>query len=982
MHWLIRPPRYAIVAAVCLVVYTLVGFFLLPYIIKAYVVPRVAEQLHRPVSVADVEVNPFALSLRVTGFDIREVDQSPVIGFEEFFINLQAISLFHQAYVFDSIRLVLPYVSAKVSKEGRLNLLDLLPPDKEPKPSAPPPEEKAPSPIPAIEIRDLEIAQGVIEFRDDSKPTPYALDIVPIHIALKNFYTRPGGEDKYVFTAELGKGETLDWEGTISLEPIRSEGILSLSGVKLATLWHYVRDQYKFDLTAGTLQAKGRYRFDTATSPPELRVFDTGVHLSDIRLDEKEKADPFKVIPTLDVEGLDLDVRGRKVTIESVTMADGMDRVWINPDKSLNFASIFNPVKTNSTAEPARSSPSSASTVSGEQGGSWTILIRDAHLTNHTIHFEDRSLPTPMRADITSLSAGTHDFVFPFKGPMPLTAELNLNGTGVVRADGQIVVKPFQVDMKVGLKNITLHPFQPYLDPFSRISIESGLLDQEGQVHLAVEHPRAPLLTYQGNLAVNTLAIADRDQEDKVASLKRFTLNTLHLTVDPTSVSIHEVGLVEPAVHLVRQSDGEWNLAKLRSSQPSSTDQSPAPAPKSKSAPVPVTIGTVKLLKAAATFRDESIQPPVNTSISDFTGTIKGLSSKQIARADVDLTGRVDRVAPLRIAGTINPLSEDTFTDLVVTFDNLDLTTGGPYFRKYVGYELSKGKLSFNIEYKVSQKLLEAENKVVVDQLTFGEKTNSPDATSVPVPLVVALLQDRKGRIDVDLPIRGDLNNPDFKYGRVLLETLGNLLTKMAASPFALVGKLIPGGGSGEELQFFEFEPGSVVLTAADLKDAETLITVLRERPGLRLEITGTADPVHDRQGLRLQQLKAQLLATWQQGRGSPKDSDMPVAEEERLIKERFKEQQGQEVGIATTSKQDGAPKSLTVEDMRQQLAESIPIDEASLRSLAEERAKQMRDQLAGEGKLAEERVFLTEVDLTASGHEKVRSRLNITAGS
>lgn len=984
MHWLIRPPRYAIVAAVCLVVYSLAGFSLLPYIIKAHVIPRVAEQLHRPVSVADVEVNPFALSLRVTGFDIREVDQSPVLGFEEFFINLQLSSIIHRAYVFDSIRLVLPFVAVKVSKEGRLNLLDLVPPGNDSQPTAPSKEEKAPSQIPAIQIRDLEIAQGIVEFRDESKPKPYALEIVPIHIALTNFSTRPGGYNSYAFTAELGEGETLEWEGTIFLEPIRSEGVLSLSGVKLATLWHYVRDQYNFDLAAGMLQAKGRYRFDTATSPPELRIFDTGIHLSDIRLDEKGEADPFKVIPTLDVEGLDLDVRGRKVTIQSVTTADGMDRVWINPDKSLNIASIFNPVKTTSTAEPSRSSPSSASAVSGEQGGSWTILIRDAHLTNHTIHFEDRSLPTPMRADITSLTAGTHDFVFPFKGPIPLTAELNLNGTGIVRADGQIVVNPFQLDMKVGLKNIKLQPFQPYLDAFSRISIVSGLLDQDGQVHIAVEHPRAPFLTYRGNLGVNTLAIADRDQKDKVASMKRFTLNTIHLTVDPTSVSIHEVGLEEPAVHLVRQSDGGLNLAKLKSAEPSPapTDQKPPPTEKSKSAPVPVTIGAVKLLKAAATFRDEAIQPPVNTGISDFTGTIKGLSSKQIARADVDLTGRLDHVAPLKIAGTINPLSEDAFTDLAITFDNVDLTTGGPYFRKYVGYELSKGKFSFDVKYKVSQKLLEAENKVVVDQLTFGEKTNSPDATSVPVPLVVALLQDRKGRIEVDLPIRGDLKDPDFKYGKVLLSTLGNLLTKMAASPFALVGKLIPGGGSGEELQFFEFEAGSATPAASELKKAETLTTALRERPGLRLEITGTADPVHDRQGLRLQKLKAQLLATWQQGGGSPKDIDIPVVEEELLIKKRFNQQQSQQAGVAKTPKPDGAPKPLTVEEMRQQLAESIPIDEASLRSLAEQRAKQMRDQLAGEGKLAEERVFLTEVDLTASGYEKVRSRLNITAGS
>jgi hypothetical protein len=466
--------------------------------------------------------------------------------------------------------------------------------------------------------------------------------------------------------------------------------------------------------------------------------------------------------------------------------------------------------------------------------------------------------------------------------------------------------------------------------------------------------------------------------------MKRFSLNTIRLTVDPTSLSIREVGLQEPAVHLVIQSDGGLNLEKLKSSEPSAApaEQKPPPAEKSKSAPVPVTIGTVKLLKAAATFRDETVQPPVDTGISDFTGTIKGLSSKQVARADVDLAGRVDRVAPLKIVGTINPLSEDAFTDLAITFQNLDLTAEGPYSRKYVGYELSKGKLSFDLKYKVSQKSLEAENKVLVDQLTFGEKTNSPDATSIPVPFVVALLQDRQGRIEIDLPIRGDLNDPDFKYGRVLLSTLGNILMKVAASPFSLLGTLVPGGGSGEELQFFEFEPGSTSLAATELKKAEALIKALQERPGLRLEITGTADPVLDRQALRLQKLKTQLKTKWQQERALPKDADFPADEEERMIKERFEQEHVQPTGAVPAPKPDVATKPPTVEEMRQQLAASIPVDDASLRSLADERAKQMRGQLAGEGKLADERVFLTEVNVTASGYEKIRSRLNITAGS
>ena len=979
MRWLIRPPRLVILAAVCLLVYTLVGFFLLPYIIKAHVIPIVAQQLQRPVSVADVEVNPFALSIRLTGFEIREVDQTPVIGFEEFFFNFQTISLIRQAYVFDSIRLVLPFVSAKVSKEGRLNLLDLLPPNKEPQPAAPPKVEKTPSQVPAVEIREFEIAQGVVEFRDDSKPKPYALDIVPIHIALKNFYTKPGGDNSYAFTAELGKGETLAWEGTISLEPIRSSGKFVLSGVKLPSLWKYVQDRFRFTITDGVLTADAAYTLDTGADPLVVQIARANTQIENLKITEEDGLDPVIVIPAVKVDGVDFDLAKQDLTVANVAIEQASWTTWLNPDGAVNYQELFAPGTSSATTTPAASA-----SLPRKEEKPWTVLLKQISLKDHAVDFEDRSLQTPARVKIASLTAETHDVRIPLKDPLPLSVEMQINETGQIRVTGSVAPNPFQADLTLGLKDIAIRPFQPYFEKFARIDVLSGAVNVDGNLHLADQHPRGPLLSYDGNANVTGLVIADLDQENEVASMKRFSLNTVHLTVAPTSLSIREVGLQEPAVNLVVQSDGGLNLAKLKSSEPSPapTDQKPAPTEKSKRAPVPVTIGTVKLLKAAATFRDETVQPPVNTGISDFTGTIKGLSSKELARADVDLAGLVDRVAPLKIVGTINPLSEDAFTDLAITFKNLDLTAEGPYSRKYVGYELSKGKLSFDLKYKVSQKSLEAENKVLVDQLTFGGKTDSPDATSIPVPFVVALLQDRQGRIEIDLPIRGDLNDPDFRYGRVLLSTLGNLLTKLAASPFALLGKLVPGGGSGEELQFFEFEPGSTSLAATDLKKTEALITALQERPGLRLEITGTADPVRDRQALRLQKLKAQLLAAWQQERASPKDMDLPAAEEERLIKERFKQQQGQQAGTVPAPKPDVAPKPPTVEEMRQQLAGSIPVDEASLRILADERAKQMRGQLAGEGKLADERVFLTEVDVTASAYEKVRSRLNITAGS
>jgi uncharacterized protein involved in outer membrane biogenesis len=252
MRWLLRPSRLLVIILGLFIAYALIGFFFLPYVIKAFVLPAVSERLQRPVLVKEVELNPFALSLRVTGFEIQEADQSALLGFDEFFINFEASSLIRQAYVFDTIRLTFPYVSAKVSREGRLNLVDLIPVVEQPKePTTPPDKQQAQ--IPAVEIGDFEIDQGAVEFRDESKPKPFSLDIVPIHIALKNFHTRPGGENTYAFAAELGKGEALAWEGTLSVEPIRSSGKLSLSGVKVRTLWQYLRDRFQFDLTDGVV---------------------------------------------------------------------------------------------------------------------------------------------------------------------------------------------------------------------------------------------------------------------------------------------------------------------------------------------------------------------------------------------------------------------------------------------------------------------------------------------------------------------------------------------------------------------------------------------------------------------------------------------------------------------------------------------------------------------------------------------------------
>src|SRR5215813_13191549 len=989
MRRFFRPIPLIVSALVVLCVYTLVGFFLVPYIIKAYVLPKVSEQLRRPVLVKEVEFNPFVLSLKLTEFEIQEPDTTPILGFQEFFINFQTSSIFRMAYTFDEIRFSIPFVALKVKKDGHVNLKELAQPgdqaarpqvDQAASPQAEqtsPQAEKGsdqPARLPAIQIGRFEIQQGVVEFRDESKPKPFSVDIVPINLVLKNFHTKPGGDNAYAFTAELGKNQVLDWKGIVSLEPIHSEGTLSLSGVRLARLFQYVQDRFNFDIPTGTIQVNGKYRFDAATSPMDVEVSDASLHFADIGLAEKGDSTPVISVPTLNLDGIHIDLRARNVSIASIAMSDATNHVWRNSDGSVNLQELLTPVNVQSGDGESAASPKA--TASSASEAPWTVSINQAGITNHTIHFEDRSLALPMRTDVTNLSAKTHDVHFPFKGPIPLTVDYKLNETGAVSIEGQIVPKPFQLDMALALGNIAIQPFQPYLEQFARIAVDSGAIDLDGKLHLAVEHPKEPLMTFQGNLGVKSLAIADRDRGAPVASWKQFLLREVTVAVDPTSVTIEEVGLNQPTVHLAIDHDGVMNVKNLLVTN----TKKPASQPK-KSPPPSVTIKTVKLLKGAATFQDDSINPPVRTGLYDLTGTVKGLSSKQIAKADVDLSGKIDKVAPLKIIGKINPLTEDAFTDLAIKFDNVDLTTAAPYSGKYAGYPIRKGKLFLDLAYKVTQKQLEAENKVAVDQLTFGEKTDSPDATSLPVPLAVALLKDRQGRIDLDLPIRGDLNDPDFKYGKAVWSTLGNILTKMVASPFSLMGKLVPGGGNGEELQQLAFEPGSTAIPPSEMKKIDVLMKGMEERPGLRLEITGTADPQRDRQAVALQRFQERLQNKWRQKNGGSNVDELPSAEEERLITELFGEWRSQQpVPAQKPDTPDIPSKPPTVEEMRRELVGSIPVEEGALRELARTRAEQVHAQMVGEGKLAEERVFMTDVDLAASDRETVPSRLNITA--
>jgi hypothetical protein len=386
----------------------------------------------------------------------------------------------------------------------------------------------------------------------------------------------------------------------------------------------------------------------------------------------------------------------------------------------------------------------------------------------------------------------------------------------------------------------------------------------------------------------------------------------------------------------------------------------------------------VTIRGGSAHFADFSVQPIVDTGIYGLKGTIKGLSSKEQARADVALEGEVDKYAPVTIAGQVNPLSHDAFTDLNVAFKNVELTTLSPYSTKFAGYPIVKGKLSIDLHYKLDHQQLEANNDVLIDQLTLGDKIDSPDATSLPVKLAIALLKDRHGRINIDLPVKGDLSNPEFEYGKLIWNVLTNLIMKVVTSPFTLMAKLV--GGSSDQLSEVPFPVGSADIPSDKLARLKALAKSLEERPALQLEVSGMADPAADSAALSELKLQNELEALKQEapkkGRKSPSSTDAADTDGFGLLKALYVQKFGR--------LPDQADPQMPVppEQLKERLLHAFPVEEAELRLLAQERGKQIQHFLISEAGIPADRVFLLDAKLNGRAQNgTVTSHLSLTAG-
>ncbi|WJK09056.1 DUF748 domain-containing protein [Pseudomonas fluorescens] len=963
-----------------LALYSLLGFLILPGIALRVVNQQLANYATVPAHLQRIELNPFSLELTLWGLVIGEPGKEQV-GFERLYANLQLDSLWTKALHLSDIELEKSKTEILFAKDGQLNLLGLFKlPASEPTPADP---DAKPFPL---RIDRIQLAGGNLHFVDARPSEPIEFVYDKLDFELKNLSTLPEDNADMTLVAIGPAGGQIDWKGNFSLVPISSEGTLKITDGKMKAFWPYVRDAVPLVLEEGVVSLSTDYKLNLSKET-ELLLSNVAVNIAPFAIKAPDGRQLAK-LERLDVSDTTVDLAKQQVVVGKIRSQKLETWAALEADGQLDWQKLFasQPSKpaAKAAAEP-KSTPAAADSPKPEPTAPskpWQVLLKDVQLRDYKVHLADRSAKPEVTLDVTPLNVDLQNFDSLNGSPFNLRLDTGLGKQGKISADGVVNLAPVTAQLNVKTQDIDLRVAQSYINPFIRLELRSGMLGSDLKVNLKSTDPLA--LSVTGRAQVDQLHTLDTLKTRDFLKWQQVVVEGLNYQ-HGDSLSIDRINLFQPYARFMINDDRTTNIDDLLIPQPADSGAKTAAAkPASNDKPLGIHIGGIAINDGSANFADFSLTPNFATAIQQLNGQIGTIDSRQAKPASVDIKGKVDRYAPVTIKGAVNPFDPMASLDIATSFKRVELTTLTPYSGKFAGYRIRKGRLNLDLHYLITKGQLKAENKVVVEQLQLGEKVDSPDAVSLPLKLAIALLKDVDGKISIELPVTGDLNNPQFSVMPIVWQTLRNLIVKAAAAPFKLIGGLVSGGGS-EDLGTVSFAPGSSDLS----KDAEAALVklsqALKERPALRLEIEGTAAKSSDGPLIAEQRLEREYQYNYYkmlQRRGDK------VPAQASLIQVPDNEKGPLLEGIYRTRLKTQPPaewKDLGKEErtakMRADVIKFWSSSDVLLRQLGQDRASSIKDYLVDKGQLADDRVYFIDANLgEAESDGRVVTQMHLDA--
>ena len=994
------------ILAILYVAYLLAGFYLAPGLIKSQATQWVKTNLNKDLSIGEVRFNPITLSLDANDIAIPGAS-GPMVALGHLRVGFSLLSVFQEAYRFTELRLDRPFVRAVVRPDGSLNLVELVPPSH--------PDS---GPAPALRFDILSVDQGRIAFSDQRLASRPEETLSPITFILRDFHTKANEGGEFSLDARSERNEAFSWRGTLSMAPIASKGRFNIRTLQIDTVAKFLNQSLPVALLAGQTSLTGQYDFAYDAGAIKLDLAAPNIAFSGLSFDGRGVLHGAVAVANIDLgishlgfvsgphgTGLSnfamprLALHG--VTLSGTGAAKGqtvhladlvLDKLALDyPARSIDIGSfslagLDLPVgrEKNGALNLMRflpEQPSQAGAPSAPAGAApWKVQLANATIAETSIHFDDRAVTPAARFDISALAVTANDVGTDQEKPIVLKMTARLNDKADVMAEGSVTPATKAADLRIALANVPIKIGLPYAPKYPALDLRTGDLDLSGA--LTLSGGEKSKVHFSGDASIDNLALYEKADNNLLLGWRN--LRVTGIDYRPERADIARARLSRPAGHIAILPDRSFNFAALMT--PPAAQTAPPAQTASKNA-FAIKLKRLDIDGGSIQFADFSIDPNFQAPIDALQGTITNIGTAPDAIASIDLKGQViDQFSPVTVTGTANLLGYDRNTNIKVAFRNIELPIFNPYSGHYAGYAIAKGKLSTDFTYKIVNRALNADHHVTIDQLEWGNATDSKDRVTWPIRLATALLKDRNGVIDLDVPVAGSLDDPSFHFGPIVWKILGNILEKIVTAPFDLIGSLFSGA---DKAQFVDFAPGSSTLPAGSADSLAALAKALDARPALQLDIPAGPAGKEDAEHLADTRIDALLMAR-EIKRGRPADvaALSPDDRHDRLsdlYETTFKKSPEFPANLtpppadgAKPADQDAQKTANENQWMRGELRKSFLPPNTELAALGSARGTAVRDALLGKSTIDPARVFLTTNETGEDNKDAVRLELKL----
>lgn len=907
----------AAIIALLIALYAAAGYLWAPRLIQDQAQAWTRDKLKQELAIGEVKVDPFRFTVDISGIAIPA--GAPMVRVKDLHVNFAARSIFGESYRFDEIRLVEPEVKAIVQPDGKLNLLALVPPPN-------------PDPFPPVLIADLNVVRGRALLADHSKGNKPETVLTPIGFRLQNLHTTRDEGGGFQLQGRSDADEEFVWKGKVSMAPIASNGGLAIRNLQASSVQKFAGDMLPSELRAGTIDldlgyvasygdAGARLRADlpmlnftgmkvvgrpellranieigrvgikgvrlTADMPPGGEMASTasvsGVAARDMRIiGTGPAAGEGASLKSADIEGIAVTPATSAFSIGAVRLA-GLD-VGTTRDAKGGIGILR-------LVPPAREAKQGAAAAGYPAIGEFS-------LTDAKLRLVDKAVKPVSTWTVAPLTVTARSAEGNMQGPLKVNIAGKLNGATAFSATGEVNPEAPSADMAVKLAGFPVKAGVPYTVDFPALEIVSGTVSADGRVRYSAKD-----MGYRGGVAVDNLQLVETYQRTDLVKWKRLQVEGIDAT--PKKAVVERVRVTEPYSNVTIFPDGTLNFQRLVTFNPQpvvvpAADAAPMPAKKltraerraeaqraeaekqaaaaqaraALAAPVvepaiPVVVKRVDVVGGTMDFADFSLRPNFGAKVQGVNGSLVNLSNRPRTVTQVKLDGYViDKHSPVSISGELTPMQYDRRTHIDMAFRNIELPVFNPYSGRWAGYSIAKGKLTTELGYRIDNRKLEATHHIVIDQLEWGEATDSKEKVSMPIKFATSLLKDKNGVIELDVPVSGTLDDPTFKLGPIIWKVIGNLFEKVLTAPFRALGDLF---GGKDDVQFVDFEPGSTAVPSAAASNLAGIAKGLSEKPELRLDIPAGPGLPLDADGIADQKIAAAAMAK-EVKKGQPAD--------------------------------------------------------------------------------------------------------------